>query len=45
MNQYWSNFIKTGDPNGDGLAYWPEADENMGYIQTWETESVHMMRN
>ena len=23
MNQYWSNFIKTGDPNGDGLAFWP----------------------
>ena len=41
MNQYWSNFIKTGDPNGDGLAYWPEADENMGYIQLGNGISTH----
>ena len=41
MNQYWSNFIKTGDPNGDGLAYWPEADENMGYIQLGDGISTH----
>ena len=41
MNQYWSNFIKTGDPNGDGLAYWPVADENMGYIQLGDGISTH----
>lgn len=23
MNDYWANFIKTGDPNGAGLAEWP----------------------
>jgi para-nitrobenzyl esterase len=23
MSTYWVNFIKTGDPNGDGLASWP----------------------
>jgi len=24
MNAYWANFIKTGDPNGAGLANWPQ---------------------
>jgi len=24
MNAYWANFIKTGDPNGSGLAEWPQ---------------------
>jgi para-nitrobenzyl esterase len=24
MNDYWANFIKTGDPNGSGLANWPQ---------------------
>ena len=23
MNEYWANFIKTGDPSGAGLAKWP----------------------
>ncbi len=23
MNVYWANFIKTGDPNGQGLSPWP----------------------
>ena len=33
--------IQGGDPNGDGLAYWPEADENMGYIQLGDGISTH----
>ena len=31
----------TQEPNGDGLAYWPEADENMGYIQLGDGISTH----
>jgi carboxylesterase 2 len=23
LSTYWANFIKTGNPNGDGLPYWP----------------------
>ena len=33
--------LQGGDPNGDGLAYWPEADENMGYIQLGNGISTH----
>ncbi|XP_022079698.1 uncharacterized protein LOC110973311 [Acanthaster planci] len=31
--KYWSNFAKSGDPNGDGLPMWPEFNtENETYI-------------
>ena len=23
MNRYWTNFVKTGDPNGEGVDPWP----------------------
>ncbi|KAE8329708.1 alpha/beta-hydrolase [Aspergillus sergii] len=30
MNGYWANFIKTGNPNGDGLVHWPAtADDQL----------------
>jgi para-nitrobenzyl esterase len=34
MQTYWTNFAKTGDPNGPGLAVWPKFDSKMrGYIE------------
>src|ERR1035441_576666 len=27
MSSYWVNFIRTGDPNGKGLAHWPAIGE------------------
>jgi carboxylesterase 2 len=27
MSSYWANFIKNGDPNGEGLVNWPKSTE------------------
>jgi para-nitrobenzyl esterase len=41
MQQYWTNFAKTGDPNGGQLPVWPKFDtSSRAYIQFLEAGPV-----
>lgn len=33
MNAYWVNFIKSGNPNGGNLTYWPKVDPENQTVQ------------
>ncbi|HEY1802027.1 MAG TPA: carboxylesterase family protein [Terriglobales bacterium] len=33
IESYWTNFAKTGNPNGNGLSHWPEFGGNGAYIR------------
>lgn len=46
VNAYWSNFIRTGDPNGQSggipLPAWPKADDTLGYIDLGDGIQGHV---
>jgi para-nitrobenzyl esterase len=33
IEQYWTNFARTGNPNGEGLPNWPEFGGTKAYIR------------
>lgn len=42
MNRYIGNFIKSGDPNGEGLPGWPETGKDYGYMKIGEAPESHV---
>lgn len=33
LQEYWANFVKTGDPNGPSLPRWPAVKDDANYIE------------
>ena len=44
MSDYWVNFVKTGNPNGASLVFWPKYDLNKGDVLIFDKkiESKYM---
>ena len=40
LQRYWTNFAKTGNPNGPGLPAWPRAGTNGGYLEVLPDAAV-----
>ena len=38
MQQYWVNFAKTGNPNGEGLPNWEARGENQPLLLQLDTD-------
>ena len=38
MVGYWTNFMKTGDPNGEGLPVWAPNDGTAGTVMVFDAE-------
>ncbi|MBO6014029.1 MAG: carboxylesterase family protein [Oscillospiraceae bacterium] len=44
MQQYWVNFARTGDPNGEGLPVWPLVSDAPGQVLNFDRD-VRMMED
>lgn len=40
MSSYWTNFAKTGNPNGNGLPEWPAFDDKKAMVMMFDEKSA-----